>query len=52
MAKFGVDGITYEDSDDYPSEEGLAVYGFALIEVDDRDGAHLPGAGVGLAGMP
>ena len=52
MAKFGAVGITYEDSDGYPSEEGLAVYGFALIEFDDRDGAHLPGTGVGLAEMP
>lgn len=36
MAKFGLDSITYEGSDAYPSERARALNGLVLIEVDDR----------------
>lgn len=36
MAKFGLDGIIYEGSDAYPSDQVRALHGLVLIEVDDR----------------
>ena len=36
MAKFGLDGITYEGSDAYPSERARALLSLVLLEVDDR----------------
>ena len=36
MAKFGLDDITYEGSDAYPSDEARAQFNLVLIEVDDR----------------
>ena len=36
MAKFGLDGITYEGSDAYPSDQARALLGLTLIEVADR----------------
>ena len=36
MAKFGLDSITYEGSDTYPSDRALALYSLVLIEVDGR----------------
>ncbi len=36
MAKFGLDNITYEGSEAYPSDKARALYSLVLIEVDDR----------------
>lgn len=36
MAKFGLDGITYEGSDAYPSDQARALLSLTLIEVADR----------------
>ena len=36
MAKFGLDSITYEGSEAYPSDKARALYSLILIEVDDR----------------
>ena len=36
MAKFGLDSITYEGSEAYPSDKARASYSLVLIEVDDR----------------
>ena len=36
MAKFGLDDIIYEGSDDYPSDWARVLFSHTLIEVDDR----------------
>ena len=36
MAKFGLDGLTYEGGGAYPSDQARALFGLALLEVDDR----------------
>ena len=36
MAKFGLEDITYEGSDPYPTDAARALLGLSLVEVDDR----------------